>query len=73
MGNPFGDEKDAGTVAAPSCLCEACGAEVGAAKFCPECGVAVEPPRPTCAGCGHKLEDAPKFCPECGNELPVES
>ncbi|HEX8475363.1 MAG TPA: hypothetical protein VF666_15135 [Pyrinomonadaceae bacterium] len=69
--NPLGGESvDAGEVA--SCLCASCGAEMGAAKFCPECGTAVEPPHPTCAACGHRLDDAPKFCPECGAQLPVE-
>lgn len=69
----FEDEKgeEAREAAAP-CLCGACGAEVGAAKFCPECATPVEPPAPKCAACGHRLEDTPKFCPECGAELPVE-
>ena len=49
--------------------CAACGAEVGEAKFCPECGEAVAPPRAACAACGHEPEAATKFCPECGVEL----
>jgi membrane protease subunit (stomatin/prohibitin family) len=35
-------------------LCGGCGADVGTAKFCPECGKSVE----------RTVE--PKFCPECG-------
>ncbi|MBA2645725.1 MAG: nucleoside triphosphate pyrophosphohydrolase [Pyrinomonadaceae bacterium] len=52
--------------------CGACGAKVGRAKFCPECGAPVElPARRTCQSCGHKYEGRPKFCPECGAETPV--
>ncbi|MBC7930192.1 MAG: zinc ribbon domain-containing protein [Rubrivivax sp.] len=53
--------------------CSGCGAEVGKAKFCPECGVPTAPPRPTCTECGHRPEAAPKFCPECGSKMSVAS
>ncbi|MGB8509266.1 MAG: hypothetical protein WCD76_12835 [Pyrinomonadaceae bacterium] len=51
--------------------CSACHAEVGKAKFCPECGAPTAPPRPTCGACGHEPEGTPKFCPECGAEIPA--
>ena len=54
---------------APRC-CEACGAEVGDAKFCPECGTPVPETHVACRECGHRPETSPKFCPECGAEMP---
>lgn len=51
--------------------CGGCSAEVGKAKFCPECGTPTAPPRPTCTGCGHQPEGSPKFCPECGSKMSV--
>jgi len=51
--------------------CSSCGAKLGKAKFCPECGTPARPPRPTCAGCGHQPEAATKFCPECGAKMPL--
>lgn len=53
--------------------CGSCGADVGRAKFCPECGTPTKPARLTCPGCGHQPEGAPKFCPECGIKLPFIS
>ncbi|HEX8163656.1 MAG TPA: zinc ribbon domain-containing protein [Pyrinomonadaceae bacterium] len=55
--------------AAPAVRCAACGTEVGKAKFCPECGEPVRPPRPTCGACGHQPEAPTKFCPECGGKM----
>ncbi|HEX8070279.1 MAG TPA: hypothetical protein VF546_10035 [Pyrinomonadaceae bacterium] len=52
--------------AADGPLCLSCGAGVGRAKFCPECGTPTQRPKPTCAECGHQPEGTPKFCPECG-------
>lgn len=52
----------------PSCV--NCGAEVGKAKFCPECGTPTAPRRLTCGACGHLPEAKPKFCPECGEKMP---
>lgn len=52
-------------------VCAACHAQVGKAKFCPECGTPVPPPRAACGGCGHQPEGTPKFCPECGVEMSV--
>jgi membrane protease subunit (stomatin/prohibitin family) len=49
--------------------CRTCGAEVGEARFCPECGEAVEPRGATCPECGHVPECEVKFCPECGAGL----
>ena len=53
--------------------CSSCDAEVGKAKFCPECGTPTAPPRPTCVACGHQPEGGPKFCPECGAKMSVTS
>jgi len=54
---------------AASRKCSACDAEVGQAKFCPECGTPAAPPRPTCSDCGHQPDGSPKFCPECGAKM----
>lgn len=50
--------------------CANCGADVGSAKFCPECGT----PAPvagsaSCGRCGFKPTSPTKFCPECGNHM----
>lgn len=58
--------------AAPA-FCGSCGASVGRAKFCPECGVPTKPPKLKCGGCGNEPEGTPKFCPECGMKLPLIS
>jgi membrane protease subunit (stomatin/prohibitin family) len=55
--------------AASHARCSSCGSAVGKAKFCPECGTPVKPPRPTCSACGHQPEAATKFCPECGSKM----
>ena len=52
--------------------CAACDAEVGQAKFCPECGTPTAPPKPCCSACGHEPEGSPKFCPECGAKMNVK-
>lgn len=49
--------------------CASCGAEVGGAKFCPECGTPVKPKKAVCAVCGHKPVSPVKFCPECGDKM----
>ena len=51
--------------------CSSCGAQVGKAKFCPECGTPTKPPRVACRGCGHEPENPTKFCPECGAKMPL--
>ena len=51
--------------------CSSCGADVGKAKFCPECGKPTKPEPLTCAGCGHQPENPTKFCPECGAKMPL--
>lgn len=50
--------------------CTACGADVGEAKFCPECGEPIATASAACPDCGHKPEAEVKFCPECGAALP---
>ncbi|HEV2763326.1 MAG TPA: zinc ribbon domain-containing protein [Pyrinomonadaceae bacterium] len=58
------------TEVASSPPCDACGAEVGQAKFCPECGTPVQTNAHTaCPACGHRPEGDPTFCPECGTKL----
>ena len=57
--------------AAPAPKCVSCGADVGKAKFCPECGAPTKPARLTCIGCGNQPEGSPKFCPECGAKMPL--
>jgi hypothetical protein len=51
--------------------CSYCGADVGKAKFCPECGKPTKPEPLVCAGCGHQPETPTKFCPECGAKMPL--
>jgi hypothetical protein len=57
--------------AAAAADCSSCGAQVGKAKFCPECGTPTKPPRVACRGCGHEPENSTKFCPECGAKMPL--
>jgi hypothetical protein len=51
---------------AQGATCGACGAKVGSAKFCPECGTPTAPAKRQCGSCGVEVEGSPKFCPECG-------
>lgn len=47
--------------------CPACHTQVNkGAKFCPECGANMQPPKKTCGSCGFELVEGAKFCPECG-------
>jgi Double zinc ribbon len=48
--------------------CKACGAKVGGARFCPECGTPTAQKK-SCGSCGHQVEGSPRFCPECGQKL----
>ena len=57
--------------AAASANCSSCGAGVGKAKFCPECGTPTKPAPLTCSGCGHQPESPTRFCPECGAKMPL--
>jgi hypothetical protein len=59
----------AGAEAPAQASCVSCGAQVGKAKFCPECGTPVKPARPTCSSCGHVPAAATRFCPECGSKM----
>jgi hypothetical protein len=50
-------------------LCGQCGAEVGSAKFCPECGKpAVQTAPANCPKCGEPAHGG-KFCGNCGTKL----
>ena len=57
---------DVGQVTAVACA--SCGAKVGNAKFCPECGKAVKT-KLKCRSCGCEPDGSPKFCPECGERM----
>ena len=47
--------------------CNTCGAKLAVgAKFCPECGTAINK---VCPKCGGQLAGNVKFCPECGEKL----
>jgi Double zinc ribbon len=59
------------TSSAAPANCSSCGAAVGKAKFCPECGTPTKPAPLVCAGCGHQPENPTKFCPECGAKMPL--
>ncbi len=54
---------------AQGATCGACGAKVGSAKFCPECGTSTVPAKRQCGSCGVEVEGSPKFCPECGGKF----
>jgi hypothetical protein len=47
--------------------CPHCNAQVGNAKFCPECGKPVGPAGPTKCKCGALIAPKAKFCAECGS------
>ncbi len=49
--------------------CANCGADVGSAKFCPECGTPAATAGASCGRCGFKPTSPTKFCPECGNHM----
>jgi len=62
--NAWGTPRPAGPV------CGNCGADMGSAKFCPECGSAARAAaKPSCTRCGTVINSPTKFCPECGNRL----
>jgi hypothetical protein len=59
------------SMVAKSANCSSCGADVGKAKFCPECGTPTKPAPLVCSGCGHQPENPTRFCPECGAKMPL--
>jgi len=60
--------KDTDVSQVKAVACASCGANVGSAKFCPECGKPVKT-KLTCRACGAAPEGSPKFCPECGERF----
>jgi membrane protease subunit (stomatin/prohibitin family) len=57
-------------VQSPKRLCGKCGTELGAAKFCPDCGTAAPVASPRfCSKCGTPAAGKAKFCPECGGKF----
>lgn len=66
VGSAVGDALNGTAAPAPQGkACPACGAAVGASKFCPECGRRLDA---VCPACGTAV-GAAKFCPECGQKL----
>ncbi len=59
-------KRDVATVKAAAC--GSCGAEVGDAKFCPECGQP-QNRKKACSSCSAEVAANAKFCPECGERL----
>ena len=53
---------------AASAGCTSCGAELGGAKFCPECGTPAPATKVNCAKCKAEMGVNVKFCPECGEK-----
>ena len=49
--------------------CQHCGADIGTAKFCPECGKPTAVVKPRCPSCNLQLDKPAKFCPECGAKM----
>ncbi|HZI17895.1 MAG TPA: zinc ribbon domain-containing protein [Pyrinomonadaceae bacterium] len=71
---PRDGTKRAGTGAGrreSAAACASCGHDLGAAKFCPECGEPARPAVPECAACGCRPDKPAKFCPECGARMNV--
>jgi RNA polymerase subunit RPABC4/transcription elongation factor Spt4 len=52
-------------------VCVKCKADVGAGKFCPQCGTpaAAAAAKQFCPQCGTAAERSARFCPECGGKL----
>jgi membrane protease subunit (stomatin/prohibitin family) len=61
--------KDRDLARVSGAACAACGAKVGSAKFCPECGAPTAAAKRRCTDCGVEVEGSPKFCPECGSKF----
>ena len=49
--------------------CGGCGAALGTAKFCPECGTPARPAVVACSACGRRPERPTKFCADCGAKM----
>ena len=51
-------------------FCPSCGSEVGNAKFCQNCGSAIEqnssPNSKFCSNCGSEIDYKAEICPKCG-------
>ncbi|HSY21331.1 MAG TPA: zinc ribbon domain-containing protein [Polyangiaceae bacterium] len=47
--------------------CTGCGAALGGARFCPQCGT--PRPAPGCPGCGAAIAPNTRFCASCGHKL----
>jgi len=69
----MGPQGQAQAPAAPLIVCPKCHAYVPAtAKFCPECGTRLKPPKSAtiiCPKCAHFIPASSKFCPQCGTQL----
>jgi hypothetical protein len=49
--------------------CPNCNHNLGAAKFCPECGTPAQTAKPSCQNCGCRPDTQTKFCPDCGTKM----
>ena len=51
-------------------VCSKCNADVGSAKFCPQCGTpAGAAAKKFCTQCGNPADPGTKFCGNCGGKL----
>ena len=61
------NQSGAGAAQMAGVPCPKCGTNVtGGAKFCPNCGGSMAPPKAKCVKCGADIKQGAKFCPECG-------
>jgi hypothetical protein len=68
-GSQLGAPTAATNTQAAKTLCGHCGADIGTAKFCPECGKPAAKAGPAfCPQCGAKSNGG-KFCGECGGKM----
>ncbi len=76
LGNAFANAMNSQNHAqsTPTIACPSCGAQARqGAKFCPECGKPMTPPKKKCVKCGAEISAAAKFCPECGTNQEAAS
>lgn len=61
---------DVGERRGSTAVCSKCQADLGSAKFCPQCGTsAAAAAKQFCPQCGAGAERSARFCPECGGKL----
>lgn len=60
---------DASPAAPSTPVCRHCGADLGSAKFCPECGKPTAVQKRFCPQCGEQVAPNAKFCGGCGTPM----